>query len=49
MTMDQWKVFIDWSMTIRPDFSNYAQDDAWPSLYDDHVTYMGLMNKTNIC
>ncbi len=40
MTRDQWMVFIDWSMTVKSDFSNYDPNDSWPSLYDSYVSHV---------
>ncbi|KAL9651526.1 hypothetical protein ABK040_001472 [Willaertia magna] len=35
LNLDQWKIFVDFSASIRSDFGNYDSNDAWPSLYDD--------------
>eukprot|EP00668_Euglena_longa_P045855 GGOE01061537.1.p1 GENE.GGOE01061537.1~~GGOE01061537.1.p1 ORF type:complete len:292 (+),score=76.86 GGOE01061537.1:86-877(+) len=40
MNADQWRNFLPFSFHIRPDFSNYDLNDAWPSIYDDYVEWL---------
>jgi len=36
---DQWTSFLLFSNEIKPDFSNFDPDGAWPSMLDDYVTH----------
>jgi hypothetical protein len=40
LNLDQFKMFVDFSCIVRPDFSNYDPKDAWPTVFDDYVDYM---------
>jgi len=39
INLDQWKMFLNFSETIEPDFSNYSTDDSWPFLIDEYVEF----------
>lgn len=37
VSRDSWSMFLPFITTIAPDFSNYDESEAWPSLFDDFV------------
>lgn len=37
ISRDTWNMFLPFVKTIKPDFSNYDDSEAWPSLFDDFV------------
>lgn len=37
ISRDTWNMFLHFSETIKPDFSNYDESEAWPSLFDEFV------------
>lgn len=37
ISRDSWNMFLPFITTIKPDFSNYDESEAWPSLFDDFV------------
>ena len=39
ITLDQWCSFLEFSVKVKPDFSDYEQDGAWPLLLDEFVDY----------
>uniref|UniRef100_H0XMH1 DCN1-like protein n=1 Tax=Otolemur garnettii TaxID=30611 RepID=H0XMH1_OTOGA len=39
ISQDTWNVFLDFTKVIEPDFSNYNEDEAWPSLFDTFVEW----------
>ncbi|XP_065826839.1 DCN1-like protein 3 [Oscarella lobularis] len=39
ISRDTWNMFLPFALTIRDDFSNYDDSEAWPSLFDDFVEY----------
>eukprot|EP00499_Haloplacidia_sp_CaronLabIsolate_P012281 CAMPEP_0196774618 /NCGR_PEP_ID=MMETSP1104-20130614/3518_1 /TAXON_ID=33652 /ORGANISM="Cafeteria sp., Strain Caron Lab Isolate" /LENGTH=254 /DNA_ID=CAMNT_0042144781 /DNA_START=3 /DNA_END=767 /DNA_ORIENTATION=- len=40
VTKDTWNLFWQFACTVRPDFSDYDEDGAWPVMIDDFVEYM---------
>lgn len=41
LNLDQWLNFLDFSKTIKPDFSNYDENSAWPVILDEYATWCG--------
>eukprot|EP01027_Heterolobosea_sp_BB2_P008026 GEZU01011914.1.p1 GENE.GEZU01011914.1~~GEZU01011914.1.p1 ORF type:complete len:150 (+),score=17.44 GEZU01011914.1:142-591(+) len=39
LNQDQWRLFLEFSQSIKPDFSNHKAEDAWPLLYDEFVAW----------
>lgn len=39
VTKDLWNQFYDFIKTVKPDFSNYDANGAWPSAIDEFVTH----------
>lgn len=39
ISRDTWNMFLPFVNAILPDFSNYDESEAWPSLFDDFVEY----------
>ena len=39
ISRDTWNMFLPFLTAILPDFSNYDESEAWPSLFDDFVEY----------
>lgn len=37
ISRDTWTMFLPFINTIKTDFSNYDESEAWPSLFDDFV------------
>ena len=40
ISRDTWNMFLPFVETTLPDFSNYDESEAWPSLFDDFVEHM---------
>jgi DCN1-like protein 4/5 len=40
VNMDQWTSFLDFSLTIARDLSNYDEAGAWPVMLDEFVQYL---------
>lgn len=47
ISRDTWNMFLPFVETTLPDFSNYDESEAWPSLFDDFVEHM-LENNTTL-
>jgi len=41
LNIDQWVNFLDFSSTIKPDFSNHDSNSAWPVILDEYVAWAG--------
>lgn len=39
ISRDTWNMFLPFVNTVTPDFSNYDESEAWPSLFDDFVEH----------
>ncbi|KAM3860145.1 DCN1-like protein 3 [Diretmus argenteus] len=39
ISRDTWNMFFNFTEAIRPDLSNYSEDEAWPSLFDTFVEW----------
>lgn len=39
LNMDQWMSFLEFSRTIKKDFSNYDENGAWPVLLDEYAEW----------
>jgi DCN1-like protein 1/2 len=39
ITKDTWNQFLDFTRNVDEDFSNYDQEDGWPSVIDEFVAY----------
>jgi hypothetical protein len=39
LNLDQWRIYVDFSICIKPDFTNYSSEDAWPLIYDEYVKW----------
>ena len=40
ITLDEWKMLLNFFLEIKPDCSNYSDDGAWPLLLDDYVEWV---------
>jgi len=36
---DQWTQFLEFSATVKSDFSDYDEGAAWPVIFDDYVEW----------
>jgi len=36
---DQWKSFVQFSKQVDADLTGYTEDDPWPSLFDEYVSW----------
>jgi DCN1-like protein 4/5 len=39
LNLDQWTNFLDFNEQIKPDFSNYNEESAWPTILDEFVEW----------
>ena len=39
ISRDTWNMFLPFSSSVKIDFSNYDESEAWPSLFDDFVEH----------
>src|SRR3989338_8173735 len=39
INLDQWMLFLDFSLSVGADFSSYDPNEAWPVLLDDFVQW----------
>ncbi|XP_065185201.1 DCN1-like protein 3 [Sycon ciliatum] len=39
ISKDCWMVFLEFTLTVEKDFSNYSAEDSWPSLLDEFVMH----------
>jgi hypothetical protein len=39
LNMDQWINFLEFSRTIKEDFSNYDENSAWPVMIDEYAVW----------
>jgi len=37
--MDQWMCFLEFSISVNEDFSNYDDQGAWPTIIDEYVAF----------
>jgi DCN1-like protein 1/2 len=45
LSADVWHLLLDFAREVKPDFSNYEVDGAWPVLFDDFVAYVQAEKK----
>jgi len=45
VSADVWHQLIEFAREIKPDFSNYEVDGAWPVLFDEFVAYVNAEKK----
>ena len=36
---DQWKSFVQFSKQVDGNLTGYTEDDPWPSLFDEYVSW----------
>jgi len=41
LNLDQWLNFLDFSRTIKQDFTNYDENSAWPVILDEYAAWCG--------
>jgi len=39
MSFDQWQSYLEFCRVVKPDFSNYDPEQAWPVLLDEYVEW----------
>jgi len=39
INMDHWMSFYQFNNLVKPDFSNFNAEDAWPTMFDDFVEW----------
>jgi len=45
VNLDQWMSILEFTKTIKPDFSNYDENGAWPVLLDEFVDWYNEQNQ----
>lgn len=46
ISKDVWNLFLEFSQTIDPEFAEFDEDAAWPSLIDEYAAHVkGLLER----
>jgi len=40
LNLDQWKMFYEFAKKVKPDLSDFSENDCWPVIIDDFVEWM---------
>ena len=49
ISRDTWNMFLYLTESLNEDLSNYNDNEAWPSLFDDFVDYQRDIMKQKVC